>query len=167
MSPGSRSIIRGSWRSGSEREVGRRQTRSLGGGILHGLIGPEPSTALVARLVLLDANALLMPFQFRINLEAEIRRLLGDIEIAVPGPVLQELRTLSGGGRKAASALRLAETFPSIEGHGAADDALLDLATGRGAIVVTNDAALRSRLRQNRVPVVFLRSRSHLVLEWA
>jgi len=50
----------------------------------------------VPRLVLLDTNALLMPFQFQVHLEAELHRVLGDVEIAVPSPVLSEL-TLNGG----------------------------------------------------------------------
>lgn len=121
--------------------------------------------ARVARLVLLDANALMMPFQFRINLEAELRRLLGEADIAVPTPVLEELRAIGGRDRTARSAERLARTFRTIEGHGSADDALLDLAAARGGVVVTNDAALLERLRAAGLPRVFLRSRSHLVAE--
>ncbi|HYM40493.1 MAG TPA: twitching motility protein PilT [Thermoplasmata archaeon] len=117
------------------------------------------------RTVLLDANALLMPFQFRLNLEAELRRLLGDVDIAVPTPVLEELRMLAIRDRDARAAERLATRYRSIEGHGAADDALLDLALSLNGIVVTNDQPLLDRLRAQGVPRVFLRSRSHLVGE--
>jgi hypothetical protein len=119
----------------------------------------------VARLVLLDANALLMPFQFRINLEAELRRLVGDADVAVPTPVLAELDAMRGRDRDARSAARLAGSFRPIEGHGAADDALLDLATEHRGVVVTNDAALLGRLRASGIPRITLRSRNHLVLE--
>src|SRR6266571_9426019 len=44
-------------------------------------------TKTVPRLVLLDANALLMPFQFQVHLDAELRRVVGDVEIAIPTPV--------------------------------------------------------------------------------
>lgn len=117
------------------------------------------------RLVLLDANALLMPFQFGLHLDAELRRLLGDVDVRVPDPVLRELEALAGSDRDARSALRLARGYAAMEGHGSADDALLDLATSRAGVVVTNDAALRERLRAARVPVAFLRSRNHLVVE--
>ena len=50
--------------------------------------------ASVPRVVLLDSNALLMPFQFPIHLDAELRRLLGDVEVVVPEPVLAELEFL-------------------------------------------------------------------------
>ena len=106
-----------------------------------------------------------MPFQFGIHLDAELRRLVGDVDVRVPEPVLRELEGLADSERHARTALRLAGAYPPIEGHGSPDDALLELATSRAGIVVTNDAALLERLRQARVPVIFLRSRNHLVVE--
>jgi len=119
----------------------------------------------VPRLVLLDANALLMPFQFQVHLDAELRRVLGDVEIAVPTPVLAELALLADHDRDARAAARLAKNYRTIEGRGSADDALLDLATEQRAIVVTNDQALLDRLEAAGIPRVFLRSRNHLVAE--
>jgi uncharacterized protein len=119
----------------------------------------------VPRLVLLDANALLMPFQFHVHLDAELRRVLGDVEIAVPTPVLAELSVLAETDRDARSAQRLGKNYRAIEGQGSADDALLDLATTHRAIVVTNDQPLLDRLKAAGVPRVFLRSRNHLVAE--
>jgi len=119
----------------------------------------------VPRTVLLDANALLMPFQFRINLETELRRLLGEVDLAVPTPVLEELRMLATHDRDAKAAGRLAAKYRTVEGHGSADDALLDLALSLHAVVVTNDQPLLDRLEREGVPRAHLRSRSHLVLE--
>jgi len=119
----------------------------------------------VPRLVLLDANALLMPFQFQVHLDAELRRILGDVEVAVPSPVLAELDLLADHDRDARAAQRLAKNYRIIEGHGSADDALLDLAADRHAVVVTNDQLLLDRLQAAGIPRVFLRSRNHLVAE--
>ncbi len=119
----------------------------------------------MSRKVLLDANALLMPFQFRLNLEAELRRLLGDVDIAVPAPVLEEVRLLATHDRDARAAERLAAKYPVVEGRGSADDALLELGLALHAVVVTSDQPLLDRLRKEGVPRVFLRSRSHLALE--
>jgi rRNA-processing protein FCF1 len=119
----------------------------------------------VPRLVLLDANALLMPFQFQVHLETELRRVLGDVEIAVPSPVLSELRLLADDDRDARAAARLAKKYRTIEGHGSADDALLDLALAHRAVVVTNDQPLLERLKSAGIGRVFLRSRNHLVAE--
>jgi uncharacterized protein len=119
----------------------------------------------VPRIVLLDANALLLPFQFRLNLEAEVRRLLGDADLAVPTPVLEEIRLLATHDRDAKAAERLASKYRAVEGHGSADDALLELAVSLHAVVVTNDQPLLDRLKKEGVPRIFLRSRSHLTLE--
>jgi uncharacterized protein len=119
----------------------------------------------VPRLVLLDTNALLVPFQFRIHLEAELRRLLGDVDIAVPSPVIAELQILAERNRKARAALRLARKYRTIEAPGSADDALLDLGLTQGAAVVTLDQPLQNRLRAAGVPRISLRSRNHLAVE--
>lgn len=119
----------------------------------------------VAPTVLLDANALMMPFQFRINLEAEVRRLVGEADLVVPGPIVGELRAQSRESREAKSALRLAQSFRVEETRGSGDDSLIELARRDGGIVVTNDAALLRRLRTLHIPRIYLRSRTHLVLE--
>ncbi len=115
--------------------------------------------------VVLDTNALLLPFQFRVNLEAELRRLLGDPEIYVPSPVLEELKGLARSVREARAALKLAGKFRIVEVPGDADDAVLEAASRLKAVVVSNDAALLRRLKAARIPRIFLRSRSHLVAE--
>ena len=106
-----------------------------------------------------------MPFQFRVNLETELHRLLGRADIAVPKPVLRELEFLAKRDRKAQAALRLAARYRVIESTGSADDALLDLATVHQAVVVTNDQPLLDRLKLVGIPRIFLRSRNHLVAE--
>lgn len=122
-------------------------------------------TKTVPRIVLLDTNALLMPFQFRVNLEAELLRLLGKPDIAVPTPVLSELTILAERDRNAQAALRLAARYRAINAAGSADDALLDLAEKHRAVVVTLDQPLLERLRIAGIPRIFLRSRNHLVGE--
>jgi rRNA-processing protein FCF1 len=106
-----------------------------------------------------------MPFQFRVNLETELLRLLGTADIAIPRPVLKELEILAERDRDAQAALRLARRYRIIDGPGSADDALLDLAVEHRAVVVTNDQPLLDRLRGKGVPRIFLRSRNHLVAE--
>ena len=106
-----------------------------------------------------------MPFQFQVHLDAEIQRILGDVELAVPTPVAAELEILAETDRDARAAARLARKYRSLSGHGSADDALLDLATAHRAVVVTNDQPLLDRLKAAGIPRVFLRSRNHLVAE--
>ncbi len=125
---------------------------------------------MASRIVLLDTNALLMPFQFRVNLETELTRLMGSADIAIPRPVRIELvrielELLAERDRNAQAALRLAARYRVIEASGSADDALLDLGASHRAVVVTNDQPLLDRLRAASIPRIFLRSRNHLVAE--
>ena len=117
------------------------------------------------RIVFLDTNALLMPFQFKVHLDAELRRILGDVDVAVPTPVIDELTLLADRDRDARAGLRLAKNYRTVPGHGAADDALLELAATHHGVVVTNDQPLLDRLKAAGIPRVFLRSRNHLVAE--
>ena len=113
-------------------------------------------------LILLDANALMMPFQFALDLEQELVRLLGAYRAAVPTSVLRELEDLSSGNPKAKAALRFAARFPAMEVEGIGDDAVFALALAEGAAVLTNDRELRRRLRAAKLPVIYLRERSRL-----
>lgn len=116
-------------------------------------------------VVILDANALLMPFQFRINLDAELQRLVGECEILVPSSVMGELRKQEGTTRDAKAALTLAQKYNIVEVEDSGDVSLLALARRRKGIVVTNDKELIEDLKRSRIPVISLRSRTHLELE--
>lgn len=124
---------------------------------------PLPCVAPVP--VLLDANALMMPFQFSVDLEDELRRLLGNPDVRVPSSALRELERLAQTQSQARAALRLAARYPVIEVEGRGDEAILAAARERGAVVVTNDRELRKRLRSADVPVIYLREKSRLAGE--
>ncbi|MFQ5908288.1 MAG: PIN domain-containing protein [Thermoplasmata archaeon] len=113
-------------------------------------------------LILLDANALMMPFQFSLDLEGELTRLLGEYDLAVPSSVLRELEGLSPANPTTRAALKFAARFRVIEVEGTGDEAILALAQAQGAGVLTNDRALRQRLREAGLPVIYLRERSRL-----
>ena len=111
----------------------------------------------------MDANALLMPFQFKINLDSELERLFGEIPVFVPSSVLGELANSMDKNAKAA--LALARKYSIVETDLRGDDAVLDIALRREGAVVTNDRGLIARLRRRRLPVVRLRSRKYLVVD--
>ncbi len=123
------------------------------------------------RVVVLDSSAALMPFEFSIDLEAELKRLLGAILIVVPLSVDKELRLLAQretGEKKGKvqAALKLIDRYEraGVEAL-SADDAVVMVALKRKGVAVTNDTKLRRRLRDVGVPVVFLRGKQQLVLE--
>ncbi len=112
---------------------------------------------------MLDANALLMPFQFNVNLDRELERLFGEIPVFVPSSVLGELANATDKNTKAA--LALARKYSIVETELRGDDAVLEIAVQRDGAVVTNDKDLIRRLREKRLPVVRLRSKKYLVVD--
>ena len=123
------------------------------------------------KIVILDTSAILTPFEFSINLEQEIQKLIGSFYIVVPKQIEQELVTFSKHkeGKKsqmAKAALQLIKNYEIIySDEKKADDAILQLAKETNAIVVTNDRELRKRLKKIQISVIFLRARKKFVLE--
>ncbi|UCE91544.1 MAG: twitching motility protein PilT [Methanobacteriota archaeon] len=114
------------------------------------------------KAVVLDANALLMPFQFRLNLDREIARLLGDVPVFVPSSVLDELSGLEDADAQAAAAL--AAKYEVAQTDMCGDEGVVDVASRLSAAVVTNDRALISKLKSMRIPALRLRSGRYLVM---
>jgi|YelNatPaOPRAMG01_1025707.scaffolds.fasta_scaffold65285_2 rRNA-processing protein FCF1 len=124
--------------------------------------------------VLLDSSFLMMPFKFRIDPFKGIEELISKRPaFLLISPVKEELLRISkGGGRRGSMAdlaIKLAERceevpFEPPEGGGA-DEALIAASRELKAIVATNDSALRKKLRNINVPVIYLRGKSRLCLE--
>jgi len=122
------------------------------------------------KIVVLDSSAAMMPFEFMIDLEDELTRILGKFHIVVPSSVFDELVRLSkkGRGRKirlAKPALNLIKNYEKVETFENADDAVLNLALKFNGIVVTNDKELRRRVKERSLKTIYLRSKHTLVLE--
>ncbi len=113
--------------------------------------------------VVLDTNALLMPFEFKMNLDLELANLFGEFEAYVPGPVIGELKR--SDSKHAQVALKLAGKYKRYETSTQGDAGVLEVAKALGAMVVTNDYILRRKMRQEGIRAVFLRSRKRLVIE--
>ncbi len=113
--------------------------------------------------VVLDTNALLMPFEIKLNLSIEVGNLLGDVKFVVPGPLVGELKHLNNKFSKPALALaRMYEIIPTTK---SGDDSVIEVAQLLGAYVLTNDKELRRRARKLGIPVIYLRSGTHLVTD--
>ena len=113
--------------------------------------------------VVLDTNALLMPFEMKMNLDLAVSSLLGDVRMIVPGPMVGELKNLDNKHVKAA--LTLARKYEIFQTDASGDDAIVEAAVRLDAYVLTNDKELRRRLRTLRIPIIYLRSGTHLILE--
>ncbi len=116
-------------------------------------------------IVLLDTNALLMPFQMGLDLEGEVLRVMGRCRIVVPQVVVAELRTMGPSLRDGAAALKFAERFEVMETVGLGDDAVVDLAIRTGGTVVTGDRGLIKRLHAAGLRVLRPRQKKQLELK--
>lgn len=124
--------------------------------------------------VIFDANFLLLPLQFKIDIFSEIEALIGHFEPIVLSTTLEELKKLSMRKsekvrRQALLALEIAKKCRIIEacvepGENY-DDVLLRTAKECNCIVATNDRNLRRKLREARLATIFLRQRTHLQIE--
>ncbi|MEF8853079.1 MAG: PIN domain-containing protein [Haloarculaceae archaeon] len=145
-------------------------------------------------MIVLDANALMMPVECDVRVFEQLDRVAADLtdvdasadsdaesgddavasggfEPAVPRAVVEELDRLSTGAGEAATAagvgLDLAREHCRVLDHDAehGDAAVFECATREGArAAVTNDGPLRSRLIDADVPVISLRGGNKLAV---
>ena len=107
----------------------------------------------------------MLPFEFRVNLDTELARLLGACDVFVPSSVVGELERLAQKNRAAKAALRLAAKYEIHNTTRRGDLAVVSTAKELRATVVTSDAGLLKVLRREGIPRITLRSRSHLVVD--
>ena len=125
----------------------------------------------IHKTVILDSSAILMLFEFAIDLEKELTRLLGNYCIVVPTPIVRELEFLSENGTgkkkmKAKASLKLIKKYDAIDMEGRnGDNSVLELAKKINGIVVTNDRELRNRVKEMSLSVIFLRAKKKLVMD--
>ncbi|MFB3889062.1 MAG: PIN domain-containing protein [Candidatus Bathyarchaeia archaeon] len=136
----------------------------------------EPAQAKKQPLrVILDSNALFVPLQFKIDIFAELPRLLNrNVEPVLISPVKRELETLHKNGspktrKNAAFALSQAEkcTYLKVlqKPSEQTDEAILRIAKRWNVSVFTNDKLLKTKLRDISVPVIYVRQKKRLEIE--
>jgi len=118
----------------------------------------------MSTIVVLDANSLLMPFQFKLNLDLELERLVGPARVVVLSSVAGEVKNLAdGGNRHAKAALMLLTKYEQILVPGRGDDAIVVFSKKNpGCMVVTNDKHLRIELYKYNVKSIMLFNKKHL-----
>ncbi len=113
--------------------------------------------------VILDTNFLLAPFKLRVDIFAELERILDvKYDLYVTEGVISELKAL--GTREAKGALSLARGLPRIATEGNVDEALIALAS-KDTIICTNDKILIEKLKSKGAPVIYIRQKKHLILD--
>jgi rRNA-processing protein FCF1 len=127
--------------------------------------------------VIVDANFLLIPSQFSVDIFEELAQVLNrSFEPLITLPTYRELQTIAEKSppklqRQAILALKLAGKCRIInvkknssESH---DNLIVRLASAMKCCVATNDRALKKKLRQLGLTVIYLRQRSHLAVDGA
>jgi rRNA-processing protein FCF1 len=126
-------------------------------------------------IVILDSNAFFVPLQFKIDIFAELKGLLNrNFELVLLPPVRMELERLAETGspktaKNASYALKIAEKCKFVEvdvrTFASVDDAIVEKAREWNCMVFTNDRALKKRLRNINVPVIYVRQKSRLGID--
>jgi rRNA-processing protein FCF1 len=129
----------------------------------------------VALKVIIDSNFLFVPAQLKLDIFEGIMNLLNqNYESIVLSTTRDELRNIMERGapklrKQAEMALKLAEKCLLInvdrKPGETNDDVIIRVAEQRKCLVATNDSALRRRLRDISIPVVYVRQKSRLELE--
>jgi hypothetical protein len=111
--------------------------------------------------------------KLRIDVFAAAQQLLETkVKFVVPNTVIRELNRLQDQpgekGRAARYALERAKDCEVIDANsaeGSVDDSILRAAVDNSAIVATADTELRKKLRNAKIPVIFVRGKSKLMIE--
>lgn len=122
--------------------------------------------------VILDTNFLFIPRNFKIDIFEELRGLMGnDARCVITRTVILELEQLKASagpsfGREVNFAQQVAERCEifedEIKSGEDADDSIIRVAVEEGYAVATNDAEFRRRLKDSKVPTIFVRQGAYL-----
>lgn len=124
--------------------------------------------------VILDTNFLFIPSKFRIDIFDELQRLLGKHQCVIITPVLIELNQLMDKSKPSlVKDIELISKFiercelldVNLNPNETVDDSIIRMAKETGYLVATNDGKLRSRLRKERIPIIYLRQKAFLEME--
>lgn len=125
----------------------------------------------VERPVILDTNFLLIPFQFKIDIFEGIERILARSHyFVISSKTIKELKYIARGtnkdGRSARLAIKLIEANKNrieiIENEEEVDLWIEKYATEKRAVVCTNDAQLRSKIKKEGLRVISLKNRTKI-----
>ncbi|MDD3399095.1 MAG: hypothetical protein PHW93_05825 [Candidatus Methanomethylophilaceae archaeon] len=119
--------------------------------------------------VLFDANALMIPGQFSVDIYSGTEGLIGSFEPVTLEGVVSELEGISLGRGRDASAARVGlslsrrcEVLKNPDNSIPVDDMILKYADENGCIVMTNDRGLRNKLLDFHIDVIVLRNQKTL-----
>jgi len=122
--------------------------------------------------VVIDTNFFMVPFQFNVDIIAELEKLLPSYKLTTPSFVINELKGLKKNNKgktrlNANLALKLANSSKieikdiSLLENETVDDALLRVSE----VLATNDIELKNRAKDKGITVAYLRQKKYIVVE--
>lgn len=133
-------------------------------------MGPGGDLSAMERFcrVVPDTNFLLVPFQFGVDINKELDRILDfNYRLYTLKGILRELKALSkkkGHTAPSKASLEMARGLLIIPENGNVDESLLRLAS-QDTIICTNDKILKEKIKRKGAPVVYLRQKKYLVID--
>jgi uncharacterized protein len=123
---------------------------------------------MTAQIVVLDTNILLTPEICKINMDAELKPLLGTYRLCITEGTKRELEEIASTNSRTGQAARIAlklighkniEIIHSEKNH--ADDQIVEFAEKNDCIVATQDKLLKERIKIIGRKIIIVRSKTH------
>ena len=122
--------------------------------------------------VVIDTNFFMVPFQFNVDIIAELEKTLPSYKLTTPSFVINELKGLKKNSKgkvrlNANLALKLANSSKveikdiSLLENETVDDALLRVSE----VLATNDIELKNRAKNKGITVAYLRQKKYIAIE--
>lgn len=115
--------------------------------------------------VVLDTNFLALPAQFKIDIFADIRKMVPGAEFVALEQVISELENIDDRVAKKIGLQLIKKYKVQIKREaGKTDDAIFAYAKKNKAVVCTNDRKLKKKCKHEKIPVIFMRKKKILVM---
>jgi len=118
--------------------------------------------------IILDTNFVGIPFEFKVDIYSELERIIDEkYELFFPDICLNELKKLKFGEVAKDLMLKKGVKILPLEKKGSVDETLINFAKENGYAIATQDKELRKKALKYNIPIIILRSKSHLIkIKW-
>jgi len=118
--------------------------------------------------IILDTNFVGIPFEFKVDIYSELERIIDEkYELFFPDICLNELKKLKFGEVAKDLMLKKGVKILPLEKKGSVDETLINFAKENGYAIATQDKELRKKAIRYNIPIIILRSKSHLIkVKW-
>ncbi len=120
--------------------------------------------------IILDTNFCLIPFEFKVDVIEEIKRIIHEkAEIIIPDLVIEELKDMSKKkGKRGVYAKNAIEYFSrfkkvKVKKIDGVDDSIIRFAKENKCVIATQDKEMKRKARKERIPIITMRQKKYLI----